>query len=409
MSSLQIAVESELSLHTPDGLIANKAERVVAHPRNAMGKAQLAYPEGTEHQIEIKSPPVRFLEPLSRWYVHAYALLEAICQEEGLMLIPGSENGAGRGEANQSYPGVQERIRGYKVIFGRGMVERLLTVSGLHIHYDIDFERPSDQFNFLTALRPAVALASTSPLSAEGKNGYNCYRYHLLADPAEGVFASMPEERGYIRTLDELEMRMVQRFERWDAAFRERCEKHTLNSGFFRDHFPVERTGYPDIRYRPDMGEGTYEWRVPDSATADVLLGMAALVKGSWERIMNGQIPVLIAPGDYQYFWGSHLVILPHKETIDDLTRRAVHAGVKDYAVQEYLQGVIDFAAAGLSRRDQQYLAPLQEMLTTGKNTATRLLEHLGQSQTEYLPAQSAQANIYMGLLQREALERLHL
>ena len=406
MKPLQIAVEYERGLHyAQDFTIANVAPDFLNHPLNLdeRGNTKYFHREGTLHQTEYNSlRPLSNLNLLGMEFLKAEELSDKISSELGVLNIPISETGAGVAKIN---PAVMNRVYGYQIIFGDDAVKKLIRISGIHLHIDQTQERPTDQFNALTALRPTIALTSTSSISYLGENKVNCHRYKIIADPKEGVFAKIPEERGYIDSMEELERRDRVRHEKWKAeinAYNKRHTKglpltYTLES--FLEHFPVEKTGYPDVRNRPKMGQGTFELRINDTAPLNIVLAQAGLVLGYNRQIMLENISVGIAENEFKndgkYQFHQKGIMLPNQDTLDYFTMQARDHGLENPQVREYLSALCEFAQGGLSAYEQHYLKPYFEMLSNGQNLASQLLRMIGHK-IYYSPQDGALVNRFI-------------
>src|SRR3989344_9536820 len=165
MKPLQIAVEYERGLHhAHDFTVADVAIPFLYHPLNMSKEVKTKYfhEEGTLHQTEFNSLPASSLAELCLDFLKAEELSDKICVELGVVNIPISETGAGLATINARK---MHRIYGYETIFGEKATERLIRISGIHLHIDQYPERLTDQFNALTALLPTIAFTSTSPIS----------------------------------------------------------------------------------------------------------------------------------------------------------------------------------------------------------------------------------------------------
>ncbi|MBU0470688.1 MAG: hypothetical protein KKA62_00480 [Nanoarchaeota archaeon] len=406
MKNLQVAVEYEKGLHRLDGFIANKAEEFRNHPlnQNEEGDYKYFHSEASTHQNEYNSPPRRSLDKLCRDILEAEEISDRICRDLEVINIPISETGAGESYLN---PKAFNRYVGYKTIFGSEAVERLTKISGVHIHIDQYKPRLADQFNLLTALRPTIAFTSTSSINHERKNSESCHRYKLFADPKEGVFANIPENRDYIISEKDLKKRDKARYQSWEKVFNaERWRSEVPADYNFTDFFKEFNTGYSDVRLRPDVGEGTFELRINDSAPLDILLGQASLVSGYINRVMRNNIPVFIAAENESYEFSKDRVILPNKETLDNYSLLAVRYGLENKKVQDYLSALENFARSGLEQNERHYLNPLREMTITGKNVASQVIEYLGHK-SEYNVEESTQVNLFVHRLHQQAVENL--
>ncbi len=407
MEPLKIAVEYERGLYDQNRFtIRNVAHRFLKHRLNKDRRGESYFcEEGTRHQNEFNSIPSHSLDQLCLNFLEAEDASDAICHHLGVVNIPINENGSGRGWLN---PKVSHRIIGYETIFGKEMVKKLIKITGIHFHIDQHKRRIVDQFNALTALRPSIAFTSTSPISYQRKNNANCHRYLVFADPVEGIFAKIPEEQGYITSLQDLIKRDEERHRKWKERFEAGArQKNDLprNYQFWR-HFPRERTGYPDIRYRPDMGKGTLEIRRYDTAPLNVVLAQAGLVLGYINRILDKDIPIEIAEKDGLYGFDHGKVLLPNEETLNHLTTLAAQEGLENSQVKKYNGAVNEFARKGIASSEQHYLNPLQEMLESGKNVASQILDHLGHKE-QYTLQESARANKFVWEKHQQAVKHL--
>lgn len=407
---LKIAVEYEKGLHNLDGTVANLAPLFLSSPLNCDedGK-QLFQKEATDHMVESNSPPRDSLDSLCLDMVREYDLSRKIASPLNALSIPISENGAGESKPNPDEY-VQGRLMGYKVIFGEEMVNKLTKISGIHFHIDQYRPRLADQYNLLLALVPTIALTSTSSISHEGTNSQNCHRYRLFADTEEGIFSKIPEEKGYIeakesRSIGELLARDRRRYDRWKREFDTEVWRHpdVPEDHSFAKYFKPHNTGYSEVRYRPDMGNGTFELRFNDSAPADILMGQAALVWGYVSRIFENDIPVSIAKDDDTYKFTDKEVVLPNKETL----YKYAELGIENEEVRKYLSSIENFARRYLEGKGQQhYLDPIGEIIDSGRNIASQILDHLGHKHT-YSPQEAARANLFVHGKNQQGAERL--
>lgn len=421
MKQLKIAVEYERGLHNAsDFTVANVAPNFLGHLLNVEekdGKKETKYfhNEGTLHQTEFNSQPASSLNQLCLDFLKAEELNDRLSAELGVVNIPISETGAGLAEIN---PAVMHRVHGYQTIFGKEAVQRLIRISGIHLHIDQYKERAVDQFNALTALRPTIAFTSTSAISHQRKNSMNCHRYHAISDPSDGVFATIPEERGYISSIEELIDRDQRRYTLWLGAFSNPWYRRnnpdlplTYTVESFRKYFQPENTGYPDIRNRPDIGQGTFELRINDTAPLDLIPAQAGLVLGFCNRILlQDNLAVEIAQKDFDYgFEGRKSVLLPNIETLDYyLSSLAMQEGLEleNREVRDYNQALLGFAIKGIPAEEQHYFDPYVEILNSGKNMASQILTHLGHKE-QYSESESAQANKLVWEKHQQAMREL--
>jgi hypothetical protein len=396
---MKIAVEYERGLHNADFTIANIAQKFLTHSYNINRDGQpVFHKEGTLHQNEFNSRPYDNIHDLVNELLLSEEVNSELCQQLGVYNIPISETGAGEGVIN---PNVKHRTEGYRVIFGQDALDDLLKISGIHIHVDQSQPRIVDQFNALTALRPAIALMSTSSISHQRRNGVNCHRYKLISDPEVGVFARIPENNKYIKSIEELKQRDEQRYNDWFTDFSKNCHKFGLTSKYFLENFSVANTGYPDIRSRPDIAKTsttskpTFELRPNDTNTYQNVIAKVALVLGYCRNMIENKIPVRHTNIDRKYEFGSRRILLPNEDSLQHYTALGGQHGLLKDDNNTYLQQIVAFAEIGLPQDQRPYLDPFKQMLNSGINVASEILFHIGHG-GPYTEEESASANKFM-------------
>jgi hypothetical protein len=402
-----IAGEYERNLFDLKGNRVDKGALLIEHPINKEKNNYLFYHhEGTQTQIEWNSPPSKNISTLKNKFLEQEKLLEELCKEFNILCIPASENGAGG--RSQINPKIEYRSQGYNVIFGVETMDLLDPWSGIHYHIDMFKPKIVDQFNALTALaRVSGAITATSTINFEGKNGVNCQRQYFFKHK---IFNEIPELPGYIGEESDLTSRDERRWTQWR-------EKYLENGGEpagFDNNFKVYNTGYPDIRRRPDIGKGTLEIRTDDTTTADLFLGSKALVQGYNDKIIYGNIPVIKAEADWQYKFDDNMIVLPNSHTLGELNQLSIIHGMESNEVQEYLSQIEHFARPWLKQfSEEKYLDPVKEIIYSGKNNSSQLLNYLKNSgngpNKEDFYSQSAlrEANLFMWRKQQEAVDKL--
>ena len=406
--------ELEIQLITNDGFIANRASEILLNPK--VKNEQLAVKEGVQSQLEINnSKPHRNINDLAREIVYKLKSLEKICRKENLLIVPISEYGAGRGERNNSL----DRFEVYDKILGKKDNERLITVSGTHVHSgrQPNLEKRLTQHRVLTALDPLIALASTSPIDVNGINGLNCHRAQLLRyelgknkeNEDENKHESFLEGglENYIASLEELNLRDVYRFLKWENKF----VKNGGDIKRFRSLFKVDNTGYSLVRDRPNFKpNGTFESRAFDACPIDALLGIVAIIKGVQDRIFNENIKVRIAEDTENFQYSSKEIILPHFYQLKSLEQSAIKYGLVDNKVTNYIKRLVEFAEGGLAQDERKYLGLITEMLEHQDNYATEvmaLIKNYGCLNEPVDKILASKANLYMAERSKQATSKV--
>jgi len=410
MVNLSIGPEQEFNLYHSNFTIANLAEMVLDHPANIKSNGDPIFvKEGTNAQIEHNWLPSTSIDNLCIQFLDADKalgeMLRSSLETSSVHVIPISENGAGLAKISSR---VSHRTPIYDAIFGD--VEHLTRISGIHNHIDVCPDFAVEQYNALVAMVPGISLTSNSPIDYKGINGHNCTRYNFFANPDTGYFKRIPERLEYIKSMEDIIKRDKIRFEKWRQAYLEAVGNTTI----FDKYFTVENTGYPEIRFRPDIGiNGTFEMRKDDSTTIDIHLGNSAFILGTCNRICNGvNIEYANVDGDYYFNEnGDGKIVLPTRNyLIYTLITEGMKDGLKNSAVNHYLTKFLNFAMEGLPDKEKHYLNPLYAMLYDEKNLSSQVLDFLdikGHKQNEnkqYSFEATKEANWFVWKKQREAI-----
>ncbi len=398
-------VEVEFSLADKlTGHLVNQAQIILAHPAVIAG--ELAVKEGVYAQLEVNnSRPHNGLIGLDKEISDKVKDLWEICEEQGIVLVPASEYGAGRAIRNTTIA----RYEVYDKILGFDETQKITTVSGTHIHNGRhpNLKLRLTQHHLLTALDPLFAFMSTSPIDVNGKNGLNCHRVQLLRYDAGGENSPLDGRlKDYLTSLEDLEQRDIDRFLRWENSF-------IANGGTqkrFRELFGVDNTGYALIRNRPSFKPfGTFEVRGLDTGPLDVVRAAAAVTKGFQDRVFNENTRVSLARPDEGHVITANKLVLPNHNTLLQFERQGINSGLKQSEVHRYLTQIVEFAEGGLSKEEQKFLLPFQRMLDTKENYATRLMTYLaslGNTGHSVPTEMAAKANLYMAEQLRNSFER---
>lgn len=412
MIELSVAMEDEQETYDLEGRLVNAAPYFIDHPlnRDANGGKKYFQDEATNSRVEVNTEPHSSADSFVREYLKIEDKRRIICEERRVITVPTSEMGAGVSELNLK-PEVLERLFGYMVIFGMEAVHKLVKDSGVHFHIDTpeDDIGKINQFNGLLALRSTIALTSTSSISPERKNSLNNHRYNNLSDPDEGALSTIPEDRSYIVSLQNLVERDIKRQRAWkrdfDANIWRYAKEVPLDYNFLKA-FPIEKTGYSDARDRPSIGNGTRELRIHGASPADVKVGYFAFLLGYANMLLQEKNLILPATEDGVYSFRKGKVIFPNEQTNTLSTQAAVKEGLEDSFVKEYNMALLQYGEQGLPESERHYLDPLKDMVKSGKNIASQLLDYLGRKHI-YTPQESAQAVLFQHRRNQQGLESL--
>lgn len=236
-----------------------------------------------------------------------------------------------------------ERGRLYERIYGDG-VRSAKNCAGTHVHFEKD--APLDQLNLLTALDPALALASTSPYyCGEGVRSSaraDAYRRKCGAD-----FHEFCELWPYADSVEEWRQRVDDAFESFKALAADR----DVSPAAVEEHFSPEDAVLNPVRLREC--QPTVEWRAPDAALPSTVLRLATDVRRLVEETEDKPVEVG-EPGVYDDRIG-----VPEFPTLCGLSRAAINFGLDPTPVREYLDR-LGFDSAAYEPLSPQIAGPKQ-------------------------------------------------
>ena len=203
--------------------------------------------------------------------------------------------------------------------------------AGTHMH----FEQSSvaDQLNALTALDPAFALVNSSS-HYRGEQILECARPYLYR---RSCYEPCPEQGQlwpYVDSADEWEEELETAYD----CFRERALERGVDPATFDDEFDPYDAVWTPVRLRRAMP--TVEWRSPDAALPSQVLRLAETVRSLVGRAdARGTV---IGDGDPTDTHGDNegAVTLPSFDTVETVTDAAIHDGLENASVRNYLQNL---------------------------------------------------------------------
>ncbi|MFH1276619.1 MAG: hypothetical protein ABIH82_05920 [Candidatus Woesearchaeota archaeon] len=400
--TLKIGVEYERTTFDREGVLSNRGIDLVRK------RPDIYHVESTQPEFEW-SPPAPFerMVDLTNSCLEQEEVSRQVCEEYGVLALPYSENGSGeRGKLN--VPPDVVRLPLFERILGHDTLLKVIPWVGIHYHLDIDRERVVDQYNALLAFVAVTpAFTSTSLLDYGGKNSLNSHRQAVINREVSDI---IPRDQGYVDNMGDILQR--------DEVNRMRWRNRFIDVGGDGEHFdkvfPDNNVGYSELKYRPNVGKGTLEPRMYDSAPVHILVSTAALLLGYWGRIQEERIPVRIADEGEKYDFSSREVVLPTWRDREDLRELQIKKGLEPIEVLDYLGRAVHFAKPWLEARgEERFLNPLHRMLLSGKNTSSKLDDFLLKT---YVPVEGVfsvdarkAAALYMWEQQQESVQRLEM
>ena len=394
-SKTNLGMEQEFLLIDNHGYVVNNADDIL----NDNDNREICVAEATHAQVEVNSSPADSITQLELDLQARYTALEKVCAKHQVVPLPASEFGAKNARSRSG----KARYDIYELILGKENNDKTNTISGIHIHYSIIPGFEVEQYSLLQALDPlSYAISSTSPFRYDGVNSLNCHRVNLVRHDAFRDFPLHSKLQNYPTSMAELDSRNDKRFQEWQRA-------SGLSSNEFSKFFTPENTGYAPIRKRPSIGAtGTFEVRTCDTTPLDIALAISALYKGVLEASID-QRKISISNNDTYHLYPA--IRLPHLKTLLSLERMAIKQGMGDSHIRSYAQQALFLAREGLPCDEHKYLQPIQEMIQTGENPATKLIKYLRESD-QYAPQLTlparAKANLFIRSLYKRSLNHDH-
>ncbi|MBI4151758.1 hypothetical protein HY496_02205 [Candidatus Woesearchaeota archaeon] len=384
--ALQIGLEQELTLLSKEGMVSNRADDVLSRLRGD----QRFVKEAQEYCVEVNTPPASTIAELDTLLRDALHELETAAEKENVFVAPVCYFGYGPIKVRDS-----ARYQAYIPIIGDKNDALSNTIVGIHLHLDQVPTKLVEQQRILTALDPlAIAITSSSPLDYRGRNGINCQRMHLVRNV---VFADtgLQCEPYYADSEEDIEQHDLQRYQQWG-------ERWMRNTGRtypeFAERFTSpQNTGYHSPRKRDNIGDGTWEVRLFDSTPRPFALAAVAAYKAIHDRVIEENLPVMIAAEDGDFSFTEERVVLPTPSTLQELTEKAIRSGIRDGNVAAYLANALAFADESLSAGEKIYLSPAAAMLSGRRmNFADQITSTLPWHKQQYNEREIAAANQFV-------------
>ncbi|MFC4541030.1 glutamate-cysteine ligase family protein [Halosolutus amylolyticus] len=286
-------------------------------------------PEFVEPMVEIKTTPCSSMAELRAEFVDRISRVVDAARQQDKRLVPLAT------PLNASPAEIPYREKAgtdlQRRIVGRAFDDARVC-AGTHVH----FEQSSvvDQLNALTAIDPAFALVNSSS-HYRGERLLACARPYLYR---RCCYETCPEQGQlwpYVASVDEWENRLETAYD----GFRERALDRGVDEATFDAEFDPYDAVWTPVRLRDAFP--TVEWRSPDATLPSEILRLAGDVRSIVTDATDHGTVVAgadAAPSD-------DAVSLPSFETVDRTTDTAIHDGVADPAVRDYLR-MFDITAA---------------------------------------------------------------
>ncbi len=359
-----IGLEQEFFLVDDAGALSDRADEYLERCRELLEKAgrdpESFAPECARSMVEINAPPVHSISELSREYLAGAGLALEAARDLGLRVYPLATYPLAAEDTLRDEPRYELQARAV----GRERFQIAGRCAGVHIHLEAkagtidsrvgvsyDSAKPArdgllNLYNLATALDPAmVSLSRSCPFYAGKATGVAnrtaCYRGDPELFPG-GLYSKLPLVGGlppYAATVEELVEHQFARHNSWlDAIDRASMDLQL----FIETGDGLLQTSWNPVRLN---AVGTVELRGIDSNYPEVVLAIAALVKGAADRVRREDLRVVPRESIRAFEAAGDTLYVPDFEYLSgDLFREAATGGIQSPAIVTYLDSVLEFA-----------------------------------------------------------------
>ncbi|OVE84932.1 glutamate-cysteine ligase family protein [Natronolimnobius baerhuensis] len=280
-------------------------------------------PEFVEPMIELKTTPCESMRELQNEFLDLLEHVVAAAREQGKRLVPLatplSSSPAEIPFREKRGTNLQRQIVGPTFDDAR-------VCAGTHIHFEQS--NVVDQLNTLTAIDPAFALVNSSS-HYRGESIVSCARPYLYRRSCYNACPEQGQLWPYVNSVEEWEQRLESAYE----TFRDRALEHGIDPAAFDDEFEPYDAVWTPVRLRQAMP--TVEWRSPDAALPSQVFQLAEEV-GSLVAYADAHGAV-VSPDTMLDDTTDEPLSLPAFETVENVVDAAIHNGLADPSVQQYL------------------------------------------------------------------------
>lgn len=362
-----IGLEQEFFLVDVAGALSSRADELLQRCRELLERSgrdpESFAPECARSMMEINAPPVHSIRELSREYLAGAALAIEAARDLDLRIYPLATYPLAAEDTMRDDLRYELQARAV----GRERFRIAGRCAGVHLHLEakagtidpgvgVSYDSVKaardgllNLYNLATALDPAmISLSRSCPFYAGKATGVAnrtaCYR----GDPdlfPNGLYSELPLVGGlrpYAATIEELVEQQFARHHYWletmDRAGLDRRLLAQTGDGLLQ-------TSWNPVRLN---AVGTVELRGIDGNYPEVVLAIAALVKGAADRVRREDLRVVPQEGLRAFAEAEDTLHVPDFEYLSgELFREAATGGVQSPAVASYLDSVMEFARSG--------------------------------------------------------------
>jgi len=364
LNNSRLGLEQEFFIVDPEGFLSHRADEFLAScDRLAQERGRDAdcfAPEFVKNIVEINTVPVNDFAELTTEYLDLLEILLAAAKELDLRVYPLSTYPLYATPMMRNKPNYHLQVR----TVGAGRFDNAAKCTGTHIHLDLPDDVVDRQigiaydsspqarekvlsiYNLAIAFDAAIISLSRACPFYEGKVAGKAMRtIHYRGSKRfawQGVYTNLQSVGGlmpYAETVEELTQQLFNRYHSWlqamDLAGVDR--KIFLDSGG-----ELLTAGWNPVRLN---AIGTVELRNADSNYPQVTLALVALISEAANRVRRENLTVR-PKAECKVFklQGQELNVPEFDYLNNELLYAAVTEGIKNTAVKDYLDSILEFS-----------------------------------------------------------------
>ncbi|WP_319418918.1 glutamate-cysteine ligase family protein [Pleurocapsa sp. FMAR1] len=393
LNNSRLGLEQEFFIVDSEGFLSHRADEFLAScnrlakQKNRSGDCFA--PEFVKSIIEINTVPVNNFKELTAEYLDLLQILLEVAKKLDLRLYPLSTYPLHTTPIIRNKPNYYLQVR----TVGSGRFDNAAKCTGTHIHLDLPDdvvdrqigmaynsspearERVLSIYNLATAFDAAIIALSRACPFYEGKVAGKAMRtIHYRGSKRfawQGVYTNLQSVGGlmpYAETVQDMTRQLFNRYHSWLQAMDLAGVERSL---FLDSGGELLTAGWNPVRLN---SIGTVELRNADSNYPQVTLALVALISEAANRVRRENITVRPKPGCKIFqLQGQELNVPEFDYLNNELLHAAVTEGIKNTAVKDYLDSILEFSCQNDSEVGN-YLSRFQTTIGEYTTTEAQLL-----------------------------------
>ena len=393
LNNSRLGLEQEFFIVDPEGFLSHRGDEFLAGcwdiAKQSDRSADCFAPEFVKSIVEINSVPVNNFKELTAEYLDLLQILLGVAKKLDLRVYPLSTYPLHTTPIIRNKPNYHLQVR----TVGSGRFDNAAKCTGTHIHLDLPDdvvdrqigvaynsspearERVLSIYNLATAFDAAIISLSRACPFYEGEVAGKAMRtIHYRGSKRfawQGVYTNLQSVGGlmpYAETTQDMIRQLFDRYYNWLQAMDLAGVERQL---FLDSGGELLTAGWNPIRLN---SIGTVELRGSDSNYPQVTLALVALISEAANRVRQENITVRPKPGCKIFkLQGQELNVPEFDYLNNELLYAAVTEGIKNTAVKEYLDSILEFSCQNDSEVGN-YLSQFQTKLGEYTTTEAQLL-----------------------------------